>query len=126
MALTGVMDGCAWCEVHKDRWADPEAIKEGFKLTRTMEGMQELWTSLPRDKHGEVVRATGDWNTRKGLCHAPVTIRPLFHFTVCHKVRRGVNLQYPFNILNDLAFNLVFSIVLKFFFFSGCTSCTIK
>ena len=87
MALTGVMDGCAWCEVHKDRWADPAAIREGFMLTRTMEGMQELWKCLPRDKKGEVVRETGDWDTRRGLCHAPVTLRPLYHFTVCHKVR---------------------------------------
>ena len=80
------MDGCAWCEVHKDKWADPDTIKEGFEITRTLEGLQELWRTLDKNKSGELLREVGDFDIRKGLCHEPVTTRPLFHFTVCHKV----------------------------------------
>ena len=86
MAMTGVMDGCAWCETHKDQWSDVDTIEEGFKLTRSLEGLRDLWDSLDKNKNGYLIRRTGDYEVRKGLCHQPVTTRPLWHFTVCHKV----------------------------------------
>ena len=86
MALTGVMDGCAWCEAPKDKWSDIESIKAGFELTRTLPGLQDLWEDLNKNRQGELIRRTGDYRVRKGLCHKPVTTRPLWHFTVCHKV----------------------------------------
>ena len=86
MALTGVMDGCAWCEDHKDTWNDPEAIMKGFKVTRSQAGLEELWQSLDKNRQGELIRRPGDFSTRKGLCHEPVTGRDLWHFTICHKV----------------------------------------
>ena len=86
MALTGVMDGCAWCEEHKQTWSDPDAIQKGFKLSRSLAGLQELWKTLDKNRHGELIRRTGDYSVRKGLCHEPVTTRELFHFTICHKV----------------------------------------
>ena len=86
MALTGVMDGCAWCEAPKDEWSDIESIKAGFELTRTLPGLQALWEDLDKNRQGELIRRTGDYRVRKGLCHKPVTTRPLWHFTVCHKV----------------------------------------
>ena len=86
MALTGVMDGCAWCETPKDEWSDIECIKAGFNLTRTLPGLQALWEDLDKNRQGELIRRAGDYRVRKGLCHKPVTTRPLWHFTVCHKV----------------------------------------
>ena len=86
MALTGVMDGCAWCEKHKQTWSEPKTIQRGFKLTRSLAGLQELWLSLDKDSHGELIRRRDDYSVRKGLCHKPVTTRDLFHFTICHKV----------------------------------------
>ena len=86
MALTGVMDGCAWCEEHKKNWSDPKFIRDGFKLTRTIEGLKELWLSLDKDRSGKIIRRLDDYSVRKGLCHKPVTTRELFHFTICHKV----------------------------------------
>ena len=87
MALTGIMDGCAWCEVPKSKWSDIETIESGFELTRTLEGTQDLWDNLDKNSHGDLIRRPGDYEVRKGLCHKPVTTRPLFHFTVCHKVK---------------------------------------
>ena len=46
MALTGVMDGCAWCEHHKDNWSKPRAINKGFKITRSLKKLKELWRKL--------------------------------------------------------------------------------
>ena len=86
MALTGVMHGCAWCEEPKENWGDPATIKKGFKLTRSLEGLNKLWRSLDKNKAGQLIRREGDYSVRKGLCHKPVTTRELFHFTVCHKV----------------------------------------
>ena len=87
MSLTGVMDGCAWCEQPKDTWSEPAAIQEGFKITRSLKRLQRLWERLDKNKKkGTLIRRTGDYKVRKGLCHKPVTTRELCHFTVCHKV----------------------------------------
>ena len=87
MSLTGVMDGCAWCEAHKDTWSEPAAIKEGFGITRSLKKLKRLWDRLDKNKKtGALIRRKGDFSVRKGLCHQPVTTRELFHFTVCHKV----------------------------------------
>ena len=91
MTLTGVMDGCAWCEEKKENWGDPATIKNGFKLTRTLQSLQQLWSSLDKNKDGELIRRLGDYDVRKGLCHQPITTRELFHFTVCHKVNSSGN-----------------------------------
>ena len=44
--MTGAMDGCAWCKDHKDKWSDVSTIEEGFKLTRTFQGFQDMWGLL--------------------------------------------------------------------------------
>ena len=86
MSLTGVLDGCAWCEEHKDSWSEPTAIVRGFKITRSLRKLQRLWDKLDKNKKtGALIRRKGDFSVRKGLCHQPVTTRDLFHFTVCHK-----------------------------------------
>ena len=87
MLLTGVMDGCAWCEHHRTSWSDPAAIHDGFPITRSMEGLHSLWDKLDKNRNGELIRRDGDYSVRKGLCHQPVSQRDLFHFTICHKVR---------------------------------------
>ena len=86
MLLTGVMDGCAWCEHHRTSWCDPAAIQDGFLITRSMEGLHTLWDKLDKNKNGGLIRRDGDFSVRKGLCHQPVSKRELFHFTICHKV----------------------------------------
>ena len=88
MALTGVMDGCAWCEEEKKTWSLPKAIKKGFKISRSLKGLKQLWRRLDKNKRkGTLIRTKGDFKVRKGLCHQPVTTRELFHFTICHKVK---------------------------------------
>ena len=87
MCLTGVMDGCAWCTEHRDTWNDPDMIAEGFPITRDLEGLQKLWDSLEKVSQGKIIRKPGDYSTRQGLCHKPVSKRDLWHFTVCHKVQ---------------------------------------
>ena len=89
MLLTGVMDGCAWCEEHKSTWSDPDTIQQGFQITRSMAGLYELWDSLDKNRHGELIRRPDDFSVRKGLCHKPSAKRDLFHFTICHKVKYG-------------------------------------
>ena len=100
MLLTGVMDGCSWCEHHRSRWNDPAAIQDGFLITRSMEGLHTLWEKLDKNRNGELIRRDGDFSVRKGLCHKPLSIRDLFHFTICHKVPKyfGLN-QSPSMIL---------------------------
>ena len=85
--LTGVMDGCAWCVEHKCTWSLPESIEEGFEITRNMAGLHDLWSSLGKSRDGELIRREDDYEVRKGLCHQPISLRDLFHFTICHKVR---------------------------------------
>ena len=69
-------DGCAYCEEPKDTWSVIDTISNGFKRTRTLAGLEDLWESLDKNKDGELIRRTGDYEVRKGLCHKPVTIRP--------------------------------------------------
>ena len=100
MLLTGVMDGCSWCEHHRSRWNDPAAIQDGFLITRSMEGLHTLWEKLDKNRNGELIRRDGDFSVRKGLCHKPLSIRDLFHFTICHKVPKYFGLdQSPSMIL---------------------------
>ena len=75
-----------------DTWNDPQMITEGqgFPITRSLARLQELWENLEKDRKGEVIRRLGDFSTRKGLRHKLVTRRVLWHFTVCHKVRKFI------------------------------------
>ena len=56
-------------------------------MDRSLEDMKKTWQMLKKTKKGEVVKTTGDFDPRQGLCHEPLTLRPLFNYTVCHKVR---------------------------------------
>ena len=63
---------------------------------RTHDATVALWESLPKTRSGEVVKRTGDYAVRKGLCHAPITIRELYPVTVCHKVNFSSLMVFSF------------------------------
>ena len=84
--LTGVSDGCDNCLVPRQLWTDLDTVEEGFPKNRTFENILETWNSLEKDMYGEVVKRRGDYETRQGLCHPPVTLRETWSFTLTHKV----------------------------------------
>ena len=84
--LTGVGDGCDSCLTPRHMWTDEATIEGGFPMNRTFESVQETWASLNRNSRGEIVKKTGDFATRQGLCNEPVTIRETLSFNITHKV----------------------------------------
>jgi hypothetical protein len=55
-------------------------------MSRSLERLWENWEILPKNDVGEVIRKTFDYDTRRGQCLPPSTVRELFPFTVMHKV----------------------------------------
>ena len=86
--LTGVGDGCDHCLTPRHLWTDEETIEEGFPKNRTLENIRETWESLAKDRSGEIVKTTGDYQARQGVCRKPVTLRETLSFTLTHKVKR--------------------------------------
>ena len=84
--LTGISDGCDNCLTPRKLWTDVDCVEEGFPKNRTFENLLETWRSLAKDKNGQVIKRTGDYEIRQGLCHAPVTLRETWSFTMTHKV----------------------------------------
>ena len=62
-------------------------IAGGFPMDRSYDDMKETWKTLRKNQRGEVFKKTGDFSTRGGLCHEPISERALFNYTVCHKVK---------------------------------------
>ena len=83
--LTGISDGCDNCITPRDLWTDIDTIDEGFEKNRTFENIKETWQSLAKNAHGEVIKRTGDYETRRGQCHEPISLRETFSFTITHK-----------------------------------------
>jgi hypothetical protein len=54
---------------------------------RKLHKLRANWATLPRKRDGTVRRDTGDFETRKGQCHEPISIVELYPITVTHKVR---------------------------------------
>ena len=85
--LTGVGDGCDNCLVKKELWTDIPTIESGFSCDRTLESVKETYQELRKNKKGEIMKTTGDYDTRQGICAEPVSLRETFSFTVTHKVK---------------------------------------
>ena len=84
--MSGVGDGCDNCLTPRNLWTDIDTINEGFPKNRTFENIKETWAALAKDKNGDVVKRTGDYETRQGLCHEAVSLRETWSFTETHKV----------------------------------------
>ena len=85
--LTGLGDGCDNCLVQKELWTDLEKIDSGFPNDRTLESLKETYEGLRKNKRGEIVKETGDYEVRQGICGEVLTLRPTTSFTVTHKVK---------------------------------------
>ena len=70
---------------HRSLWTDLDSIDQGFVCDRTLAGNKETWASLRKRPDGEVFKVSGDFETRKGLCHQPKALRDSLSFTVTHK-----------------------------------------
>ena len=104
--LSGIGDGCDSCLTPRRLWTDIETIEEGFPKNRTFENIRETWDSLAKDKDGEVVKRTGDYETRKGQCHEPLTLRETLSFSMTHKVSLNIGLFITIGIINAPHFPL--------------------
>ena len=85
--LSGVGDGCDSCLAPRSMWTDEEAIQDGFSMNRTYENTQKTWANLPRNSKGELIKKTGDFEARQGLCNPPISLREPTSFSITHKVR---------------------------------------
>ena len=85
--LTGLGDGCDNCLVQKELWTDLEKIDSGFPNDRTLESLKETYEGLRKNKRGEIVKETADYEVRQGICGEVLTLRPTTSFTVTHKVK---------------------------------------
>ena len=84
--LSGVGDGCDNCLAAPKLWADLEAIEAGFPHDRTLETIRDTYENLKKNGRGEIMKVTGDYDVRQGVCGEPVTLRETFSFTLTHKV----------------------------------------
>ena len=103
--LTGISDGCDNCLTPRKFWTDIDSIEEGFPKNRTFENVHETWKSLAKDKNGQVIKRTGDYEVRQGLCHEPVTLRETWSFTMTHKV--SILIFEIYNRLDQLRVEIV-------------------
>ena len=80
--LTGVGDGCDSCITPRNLWHDLDSINAGFPMNRSFESVQEAWDNLDRNKMGDIIKRTADFEQRQGVCHQPKTARPTNSFTI--------------------------------------------
>ena len=66
---------CDMCTLTKEECEDVNNIKNGFKISKTVENLWEIYDKLkdPEDEN-EVLKRRHDYGERHGLCHKP-TIR---------------------------------------------------
>ena len=84
--LTQIVDGCDNCDAVPDSWNKVEVIEAGFPNNRTLESIRKTYAELRKNAKGEVMKVTGDYETRQGIGGEPLTLRETFSFTVTHKV----------------------------------------
>ena len=89
--LTGVGDGCDNCLVRKELWTDIPTIESGFPNDRTLESIKETFEELRKNGRGEIIRTTGDYDVRQGICGEPISLRETFSFTLTHKASTNVH-----------------------------------
>ena len=89
--MSGVGDGCDSCLAPRSKWTDEDAINDGFPMDRNFEKTRETWANLPRNAKGDIVKRTGDFDSRQGLCHKPKYLREPLSFAITHKVRESLN-----------------------------------
>ena len=84
--FSGIGDGCDSCLAAPKLWCDLTAIEDGFPLDRTLETVRETFEKLEKNGRGEIVKVTGDYEVRQGICGEPISLRETFSFTLTHKV----------------------------------------
>ena len=84
--LSGIGDGCDNCLAAPSLWADLTAIEAGFPKNRTLETIKETYEDLRKNARGEIMKATGDFETRQGICGESSSLRETLSFTMTHKV----------------------------------------
>ena len=85
--ISGIGDGCDSCLAAPNLWCDLTAIDAGFPLDRTLETIKETFENLQKNNRGEIVKVTGDYEVRQGICGKPISLRETFSFTITHKVK---------------------------------------
>jgi hypothetical protein len=76
---------CTMCIKSQAECHDPETIQEGFVIDRDVEGMRDIALSLTVPDTGVMVRKSGDYSSRQGVCGAPLTESDLTkNIPVCH------------------------------------------
>ena len=80
---------CTMCTKSQPECQDPVTIQAGFLIDRDIASIRDLAIALQDPETGEVVRKTGDYAKRQGVCGVPVTETDLTkNIPVCHsKIR---------------------------------------
>ena len=84
--LTGLGDGCDHCLAAPSLWNSLTEVEAGFPKNRTLESLKETYEDLRKNGRGEIVKVTGDFGVRQGVCGEVITLRETLSFTLTHKV----------------------------------------
>ena len=78
---------CDLCDHSRADCHDPEVVRAGFEITRTVEDLYSLFEKVANDD-GVVVKHRNDYDTRKGLTNKPIPNHEVISVQVLHALLR--------------------------------------
>jgi hypothetical protein len=76
---------CTMCHLSQSQCHDPTVISSGFKITRTVESIQQLALSLTDPDSEQIKKIPGDYAIRQGITGIPLTTADVTKtLPVCH------------------------------------------
>ena len=87
---TGLGDGCDLCRVNPNEWSILALIEEAwpYPMDRTPESYKAVEARMKVNTNGKYPRpeGRGDWQKREGCTGPMKSLRPIFPFSITHKV----------------------------------------
>ena len=78
---------CDLCDHSRADCHDPQVVRAGFEITRTVEDLHSLFEKVANDD-GVVVKHRNDYDTRKGLTNKPIPNHEVISVQVLHALLR--------------------------------------
>ena len=76
---------CDMCTLTKEECEDVNNIKNGFVISKSVEGLWEVYENLKDpDDENEIVKRRGDYDERQGQCHKPTIRHETNSYQVLH------------------------------------------
>ena len=78
---------CDLCSYSREDCHDPEIVKQGFEITRSVSDLHNLFDTLS-DEDGNILKRRNDYETRQGLTTKPIPDHEVVSVQVLHALLR--------------------------------------